>query len=186
MLIDGLRWENGVRLRCGSSGIACGYALSPRLAVRRSSFFRQALVKTLLCCLGLLAAMCLPGLHAEEIIRTCGVRRAAVEAYLHAHIANVSLVGSRVVPCGDGAVFAVEGEGQNSTGFSDRIVLRREGDSFVANFGPRDGVNTVLSQVKADAGRVELRYRVLDSRRGGLQVDEGAVYLAVSRACAGA
>lgn len=143
-------------------------------------------MKTLLCCLGLLAAMCLPGLHAEEIARTCGVRRAAVEAYLQAHIANVSLVGNRMVLCGDGSVFAVKGEGQNITGFSDRIVLRRAGDSFVANFDAEEGVNTVLTLVEAGAGRVELRYRVLDSRRGGLQIDEGTVYLAVSRACAGA
>ncbi|WP_153811288.1 hypothetical protein [Terrimicrobium sacchariphilum] len=138
-------------------------------------------MKSLLGCLGLLAAMCLPSLHSEEIARTRGVHQAAVADYLQAHIAKVSRSGDRVVLGGDGEVFAVKGDKQNITGFSDRIVLRQAGDSFVANFGASEGVNTVLTLVKVDTGRVELRYRVMDSRRGGLRIDEGAVSLAVAR-----
>jgi len=143
-------------------------------------------MKSLLCALGLLAAVCLPSLHSEEIARTRGVYQAAVADYLQAHIAKVSRSGDRVVLCGDGEVFAVKGDGSNVAGFSDRIVLAHAGDSFVANFGAKERVNTVLTLVKTDAGRLELRYRVMDSRGGGLQIDEGAVFLAMERAGAGA
>lgn len=144
------------------------------------------LMKTLLCCLGLLGAMGSPDLYAKEVAWTRGVHQTAVEAYLQTHVAKVSRSGGQVVLCGDGDVFTVKHAGQNITGFSDRIVLRQEGDSFVANFGAGEKVNTVLTLVRADAGRVELRYRVMDSRGGALRIDEGAVYLAVARARAGA
>ncbi len=92
-------------------------------------------MKTLLCCLGLLGAMYSPGLYAKEVARTCGVHQTALENYLQTHVAKVSRSGGQVVIFGDGDVFTVKHAGQNIMGFSDRIVLRQEGDSFVANFG---------------------------------------------------
>lgn len=143
-------------------------------------------MKTLICCLGLLAAVYLPGLEAADVARTQGVHQVAVEAYLQAHVAKVSRSSGRVVLCGDGEVFTVDQRKQTITGFSDRIVLRQAGDSFAANFGAGEGVNTVLTLVKADASRIELRYRVIDSRDGAVRMDEGTVFLPTVKTGAGA
>lgn len=138
-------------------------------------------MKTLLCCLGLLTAMCLPGLSAAETVRTRGQYQAGVSDYLQAHVAKVSLSGNRVVLHGDGEVFALKGDKQNITGFSELIVLHQAGDSFVANFGAREGVNTILTLIKADASRIELRYRVMGARSGALRMDEGTIILPAAK-----
>ncbi len=126
--------------------------------------------------------MWLPGLPAAETAWTRGLYQAGVSDYLKAHVAKVSRSENRVVLRGDGEVFALKGDKQNITGFSDRIVLHQAGDSFVANFGAREGVNTVLTLVKAEAARIELRYRVLYSRDGTLRMDEGTVFLPAVKA----
>lgn len=122
-------------------------------------------------------------LHAQVCApeKTQGRYRAEVSDYLRAHVVQVDRSGERVVLVGDGGIFAVRQEKQSIAGFSDRIVLNRAGDSFIASFGAKERVNTVLSLVKADAAGIELRYRVMDGRSGVLRMDEGTVILPMAK-----